>query len=746
MKQLPLSVLVVILVACGPKPPPLPGGLKAGVATVPLNVPLGIALGGFGRNKTPADPGSPFAEKLPASRGIQSLPTARGVALSDELTTTVVVRIETALTTSSLRFRAQTILHDRGVDATLLLAATHTHAGPARFFRPVKIDGSAGVDTAALAMDVFLVEEEERVATSIADAAQAAIADLRPASVGVATAELGDFNNDRRCENDDLYGPDYKDPQMVVIRLDEVDASGQPVKPITAFLNYAMHGTVLGASNMIMSTDAPGAMELYASDLVGVPLVYVQGSTGDVSPRAGGVHLADFQALEHLGRTAAPLIADAFGRAAPQARPPHARLQRYEIPIDLTRAALGYAQGEFAEFGGIECGLGADNCPPVPSTKKDLVCLPLARRAYSQTSMVALRLEDVLIVSMPGEPTTAIGARVKALGANLDVTHTMVLGYAQDHFGYILEEPDYLRMGYEPSVSPWGWRMGDFLMGKGAEAVAALGKPNPSLLQPPVISLETYAPINSTRAAAQVDVVASVERLKVATFRFAGGDPALGTPTLALERQESGAWVPVMASPTRAVTGGPELMLREDARPTFVANPSATERDFVWTVEWETLPQTALGNYRLVAKGRIKVADALSEYTVTTAPLQVTASHDITGGSASIDASGALNVVARFPPNPSLRDQNSEVVGNYRLRALEADPWLGAPVENATATATVAYPDASSESVTLTWVNGALKGTVKAMAGTTRITFAAGALVDGSGNSNGSPLVMEAKR
>lgn len=751
MKKPVASLLVVLtlVLACGQKPTPVPtpGVLKAGLATVKLDSPVGVPLGGYGRHKSASDPGSPYADHLPASRGVQTQPTARAVALSDGLTTTVVVRTDLCLTTATLRLRAEQLVHETNPDASLLVTSTHTHAAPARYFHPALIDGTAGTDTTALAMDVFLVEQEERLAHSIADAALKAIADLRPAAMGTATADLGNFNNDRRCENDDLYGPNFKDGELTVIRLDEVDASGAPVKPITAFLHYAMHGTVLGSENSLMSTEAPGALELYASDAVGVPLVYLQSSAGDVSPRSGGTNLDDFQALEHLGRTAAPLILDAWTRAAPSPAPAQAHLQRFELPVDLSRAAIGYAQGEFAEFGGIGCGLGGGTCPPTVSTKQDLICIPLARRPFVQTSVVALRLEDVLLVSLPGEPTTAIGARIKQLGAGVSgVTRTMVVGYAQDHFGYILEEPDYLRLGYEPSVSPWGWRWGDFLVGKGVEAVAALGTKQPTLTQPPATPLTQRQANDSTRPAAQVDSVADLERLQTAVFRFAGGDPGLGTPDVALEQEVNGAFVPVMASPSRAVVNGPELVLREDATPTFVTDATATQRDFVWTVEWETLPDTATGRYRLVAKGRTSIAGTPSSFTVTSNTFTVTPSRAVVAGDATVDASGALSVTARFPPNPSLRNAVGETVGNYRLRSLDGDPSVGIATSGGTVTALVTSPDLSTATVTLTWSNGAWRGQVKALAGTTRVSVAVDGLVDGVGNTNGATLELAATR
>ena len=52
---------------------------------------------------------------------------------------------------------------------------------------------------------------------------------------------------------------------------------------------------------------------------------------------------------------------------------------------------------------------------------------------------------------------------------------------------------------------------------------------------------------------------------------------------MSLEFKDGAAFVPVMASPTRPVINGPELLLRYDASPTWKADPMATTRTHRWT-------------------------------------------------------------------------------------------------------------------------------------------------------------------
>src|SRR5262245_36003095 len=91
--------LLLLAAACSPQP----SALKAGLATVPLDAPIGTSLGGYNRGKPASDPGSRWALKFEASTGTLAGPTARALALDDGLTRVAIVRIDTALVTATLQ-------------------------------------------------------------------------------------------------------------------------------------------------------------------------------------------------------------------------------------------------------------------------------------------------------------------------------------------------------------------------------------------------------------------------------------------------------------------------------------------------------------------------------------------------------------------------------------------------------------------------------------------------------------------
>jgi len=88
------------------------------------------------------------------------------------------------------------------------------------------------------------------------------------------------------------------DRRIGLIRIEKEDGS-----PLALIANYAIHGTVLGGENTLISGDAPGVVAEYVEDKIGAPLLFINGAAGNIapiysvypSPRAG--HLGQFRVL-----------------------------------------------------------------------------------------------------------------------------------------------------------------------------------------------------------------------------------------------------------------------------------------------------------------------------------------------------------------------------------------------------------------------------------------------------------------
>src|SRR5207248_9948390 len=120
----------------------------------------------------------------------------------------------------------------------ILIASTHTHSAPDCYGFP---DGKGGHTGDLKYMD-FVCERA-------AEALNAAIDQLQPASIKIATGEA------RGKIAYNYYAPDLYDRRMSVVQ-----AVSRQGKPIATLVNYAIHPAVLGNSVGILSPDLVGPL------------------------------------------------------------------------------------------------------------------------------------------------------------------------------------------------------------------------------------------------------------------------------------------------------------------------------------------------------------------------------------------------------------------------------------------------------------------------------------------------------
>ncbi len=159
----------------------------------------------------------------------------------------------------------------------LLLAASHTHSGPA-FLR--------SRDEENLPASPYLGEIEEKIFGIVKRAA----ADMFPARLSIARGaiQLGYnrllmsedgraralFNNLERIP----YGP--VDPEFVLLAVDDALGARRAL-----LVHYACHAVCLGPTNCKYSADYPGVLQARVeAALPGAQCMFVQGAAGDINP------------------------------------------------------------------------------------------------------------------------------------------------------------------------------------------------------------------------------------------------------------------------------------------------------------------------------------------------------------------------------------------------------------------------------------------------------------------------------
>src|ERR1035438_10459079 len=177
-------------------------------------------------------------------------------------------------------------------------STTHTHAAPevgppgvTKVFQPNRFTHEWDREYAAFATK------------SLIDAVRSARDKLEPARIAIGEGfAMANINRRAKDENGRVslgLNPDGPaDRQIGLIKLERPDGS-----LIAVIMNYAMHGTVMGGQNQMISGDAPGVVTAYLEQKLGGTVLYVQGAAGNMAPIYSGYpspsagHLTEFQVL-----------------------------------------------------------------------------------------------------------------------------------------------------------------------------------------------------------------------------------------------------------------------------------------------------------------------------------------------------------------------------------------------------------------------------------------------------------------
>ncbi len=283
-----------------PSQPPADAVLRAGFGRADITPPSGLGLMGYG------------PEGLRAIGYRQRL-YARALVLEDAAGERLgFVALDLGQVSILLQRRiAAEVMEPTGLGADrLILAATHTHAGPGHFFE-VSAYNEYGSSVSGYDPEVvdFLVS---RISAAIVEAADG----LRPARIAWGSKDLWGVTRNRSPEAFARNEPEWKekfapppgvspdsggvDPTLTMLRVDVLEPGGTPAagpyRPAGALSVFAIHGTANPAGNRLYDADiqAPvqrrleahidsinGAAGLFAPEAVHL---VANGNEGDNSP------------------------------------------------------------------------------------------------------------------------------------------------------------------------------------------------------------------------------------------------------------------------------------------------------------------------------------------------------------------------------------------------------------------------------------------------------------------------------
>ncbi len=379
------------------------GPLLAGAAVVALAPPPPVPVAGFARLHW-------------MEEGRRDPVAVRALVLQERGCTVALVSMEILLVPGKLEQAVARAVRDLKLDH-LVLAATHTHAGPGGYWQDALGERLA---TGPYSDAVFhhLVERT-------AEAIRAAAGALEPAYLSVGRSTEPDLVRNR------AGGPEV-DGRLVSARL--VGRSGRPVAELVLFPS---HPTLLGLQNRLVSGDWPGALMRAAP----APVLFFQGALGDQTARMPA------------GERANPEV---YARAV------RSRIEELEHGLADPWPELAVATSSVV-------------LPPqIPGATPPLLRRVAANVFYSwladRALLAAIRLGPLTVVAVPGEPVAAVGRRWReASGPGSEV-----LALAGDYLGYIETSERMAEAAGETVRTYYGPELADRLTGAVKLAAAAV--------------------------------------------------------------------------------------------------------------------------------------------------------------------------------------------------------------------------------------------------------------------------------
>jgi len=410
--------------------------LSASLPTAAMAAPL---LAGVGKRSItpPADVGhvslGGYGDRNGAAyQGVHDEIHARALALRSGDTTCVIVALD--------RLEVPQFLHDDVCSAlvaehtpppvraeNLVITASHTHSAPENLARHG--------DLFPLAFGRYNEALYRWTVAEIVTAVTQAVGSLRPASFGSAQVRLEGLSANRR-------GDAITDPVLTVLWIVAKDGA-----PVAALANFPAHPTMLGADNLLVSGEWPGATQRIVEERLGTSAVclFTNGALGDQRP--AGDFGSGFERVERYGQRMADEILATRDQAA-LTEEPALSVAGSEVALPPKQPSPAFVESAQEEY-------------PVPAEMMTAVLNSLfPDRARCQV----VRLGESMMITVPGEMVATLGIELKREATERGFSHPFVAGLANTYCGYILTPEEYDEGGYEAAVSVYGRGFGSWLL------------------------------------------------------------------------------------------------------------------------------------------------------------------------------------------------------------------------------------------------------------------------------------------
>jgi len=368
--------------------------ILAGTAKVKITPEVPIQMSGYGGRKEPF-------------KGVHDDLFLRVIAFSDGENKGVIIAADLiGFTNTYWEETTKRLEREIGIPQdNILLCATHTHGGPT----PANIYRS---DPPSPEIIAYTEELTEKIVTTVREA----VNNLQPALIGSGKGECK-MNMNRRARSAQrgiILGKNPDGPcdhEVGVVRIDD-----ENLNPISIFVNWPCHGTVMSGRNYQITGDWPGAAAAYVEkefdDTIIAPVT--AGTSGDINglygpdEQFGYVDITGIMVGEEVVRVAKDIKTFPYGSVS--------ATQRLITLPRKQRARSNFPQKTYE-----------------PGPNLDV-------------RLSALKVGNIVFAGISGEVMNEIGLDVKKLSP---FKYTYVISHCNGSSGYLVTDEAYQEGGYE---------------------------------------------------------------------------------------------------------------------------------------------------------------------------------------------------------------------------------------------------------------------------------------------------------
>lgn len=343
--------------------------------------------------------------------------------------------------------------------AHIIIAASHTHSGPATYgyFNPAETD------------------YVKWMASKIVEAVKVAVDSARPVLPGCASGREETISRYRRFLSGDgkvvmLWEQDpslggltvmgVPDPEVGVLKLVDTCDSRQLV---AILYNHAGHPNVMSGDNYAISADYPGAACQILEDKFGCTALFTNGAQGSVD--IDNWKWRDWDGVEHIGSALAKVVMQVIEEANTGDAVLRISNVNYAVPRrKISNEELLWAEDTVKRTGGkiqaVADGVGDDY--------KALLYKKIneAQTSNIEIEQICIAIGSFAFLSFPGELFTEIGMEIKRKSP---FERTFIIDLANGYIGYVPTKDAISQGGYEVDTRELDEQAEDLIVEKSLE-------------------------------------------------------------------------------------------------------------------------------------------------------------------------------------------------------------------------------------------------------------------------------------